>query len=148
MAYAMLARNASRQMDLARPVGVLAHDEDARTFLMVVVVEFIPAWLQWLQANYGFAIAADDLFRMQAVALKFHCRRIKIFDTEIDRHLRRRLDLCGLEAVILHTDGYTRWLLCDRLHDGDGCEEGKSKTKFCNIPVHRSCSGRNATANS
>src|SRR5215813_11099177 len=61
MAYAMLARNASRQMDLARPVGVLAHDEDARTFLMVVVVEFIPAWLQWLQANYGFAIAADDL---------------------------------------------------------------------------------------
>src|SRR5215831_10903606 len=103
----------------------LSHHQHAGAFLMVIIVKFVAAGIEWLQADDGLAVAIHNFFHMQAIALEFHCCCVEIFHAQLDLHFGRCVNLRGLEAVVFYADGHARRLLRRRGTAGSKKHEGK-----------------------
>src|SRR5208283_3701571 len=109
----------------------LFHDQHALGGLrMIVAEEIIFARRKRGDAHRRLGLAGDDFLDPQRLALELLRCSIEILDRQRDRFARRRMELGGVEAMILDLDAQARFLGCCCAGKASCSEEGARGGEF------------------
>src|SRR5208283_3578324 len=109
----------------------LFHDQHALGGLrMIVTEEIIFARRKRGDAHRRLGLAGDDFLDPQRLALELLRRRIEILDRQRDRLAGRRMQLSGIEAMILDLEAEARLLGESPAREGSRGKEGTRGGEF------------------